>query len=160
LIRIRPAVREDGAVIASFVRELADYEKLSHEVEASEQMLADALFSPSPRVFCDIAEWNGTPVGYALWFYTFSSFRGRHGVWLEDLFVRPQFRGEGAGKALLSRLARRCVDEGLARFEWSVLDWNEPSIAFYKGRGAQLLDEWRICRVSGEALEALAREEG
>lgn len=155
---IRPATPADSTLIASFVRELAEYENLAHDVDASEQMLADALFGPKPRVFCDIAEWDGAPAGFALWFYTFSSFRGLHGLWLEDLFVRAEFRGFGIGKALFSHLARRCVDENLGRFEWSVLDWNEPSIAFYKGRGAKLLDEWTICRLSGAALERLARE--
>lgn len=158
MIHIRPAGRADSALVASLVRELADYEKLSHEVEASEQMLADALFGPSPRVFCDIAEWEGEPAGFALWFYTFSSFRGRHGLWLEDVFVRSRCRGKGIGKALLAHQARRCVAEGLGRFEWSVLDWNAPSIAFYEAQGATLMREWKICRVTGPALEALAEK--
>jgi GNAT superfamily N-acetyltransferase len=156
MIHIRPAARDDNALVLSFVRELADYERLSHEVEASEQMLAEALFGPSPRVFCDIAESDGAPAGFALWFYTFSSFRGRHGLWLEDVFVRPQFRGRGLGKALLAHLARRCVAEGLGRFEWSVLDWNAPSIAFYEAQGARIMQEWKICRMTGEALATLA----
>lgn len=156
MIRIRPARREDGALVASFVRELADYERLSHEVEASEEMLVEALFGPSPRVFCDIAESDGAPAGFALWFYTFSSFRGRHGLWLEDIFVRPQYRGQGLGKALLVHLARRCMEQGLGRFEWSVLDWNAPSIAFYEAQGATIMQEWKICRMSGAALEKLA----
>jgi GNAT superfamily N-acetyltransferase len=156
-IAVRPAARDDSALIASLVRELADYERLSHEVEASEAMLADALFGPSPRVFCDIVECDGAAAGFALWFYTFSSFRGRHGLWLEDLFVRPAFRGRGLGKALLAHLARRCVAEGLGRFEWSVLDWNAPSIAFYEAQGATIMQEWKICRMSGAALEDLAR---
>ena len=158
MIRIRPAARADSALVAAFVRELAEYEKLSHEVEASEEMLAEALFGPTPRVFCDIAEWDGAPAGFALWFYTFSSFRGRHGVWLEDIFVRPQFRGAGIGKALLAHLARRCVAEGLGRFEWSVLDWNAPSIAFYEAQGATLMHEWKICRMTGAALENLSEK--
>ena len=95
-------------------------------------------------------------VGFALWFYTFSTFRGRHGIYLEDLFVRPEARRAGAGRALLRHLARRCVDEGLGRFEWSVLDWNEPAIAFYHAQGARLLVDWTMCRVDGAALEALA----
>ncbi|HEY8214762.1 MAG TPA: GNAT family N-acetyltransferase [Methylocystis sp.] len=158
MIHIRPAARDDGALVTSFVRELAEYEKLSHEVEASEDMLTDALFAPSPRVFCDIAESDGAPAGFALWFYTFSSFRGRHGLWLEDIFVRPQFRGGGIGKALLAHLARRCVEEGLGRFEWSVLDWNAPSIAFYEAQGAKLMHEWKICRMTGPALEKFAEK--
>lgn len=156
-IRIRPAARGDSALIASLVRDLAEYEHLSHEVEASEEMLADALFGPGPRVFCDIVEHDGAAAGFALWFYTFSSFRGRHGLWLEDIFVRPAFRGRGLGKALLAHLARRCVAEGLGRFEWSVLDWNAPSIAFYEAQGATIMQEWKICRMSGAALDDLAR---
>jgi GNAT superfamily N-acetyltransferase len=155
-IIIRPAAYEDSALVAALVRELADYERLAHEVEASEQMLADALLAPAPRVFCDIAEKDSAPAGFALWFYTFSSFRGRHGIWLEDVFVRPPFRGAGIGKALLAHLARRCVEEGLGRFEWSVLDWNAPAIAFYEAQGAKLMNEWKICRLSGASLETLA----
>ena len=103
---------------------------------------------------------DGAVVGFALWFYTFSTFRGRHGIWLEDLFVRPEARRAGAGTALLRNLARRCVAEGLGRFEWSVLDWNEPAIAFYRAQGARLLDDWTMCRVDGPALTALAGEAG
>jgi diamine N-acetyltransferase len=119
-------------------------------------MIAGALFGPAPRVFCDIAEWHGQPAGFALWFYNFSTFRGRHGIYLEDLFVRPAQRGHGLGKALLAHLARRCVTENLARLEWSVLDWNTPSIDFYKAQGAVMLDGWTTCRVTGEALWRLA----
>lgn len=155
-IAIRPARREDAALIFALVRELAEYEKLLDQVDATEQSIARVLFAESPRVFCDIAEWDGEPCGFALWFLNFSSFRGRHGVYLEDLFVRPSHRGRGLGKALLARLARRCVAEGWSRFEWAVLDWNAPSIAFYKSLGATMLEEWRICRVSGEALARLA----
>src|SRR5690606_6048872 len=109
----------------------------------------EALFGPNPRIFGDIAEWNGEAVGFSLWFYNFSSFEGRHGIYLEDLYVRESLRGKGIGKALIARLAKRCVDENLARFEWSVLDWNTPSIEFYKSLGAELMKEWIICRVSG-----------
>ena len=140
------------------MRELADYEKLSHEVDATEEMIAAALFGDHPRLYCDIAEWDGEPAGFAVWFLNFSTFRGRHGVYLEDLFVRPAFRGRGIGKALLMRLARRCVDEGWARFEWAVLDWNAPSIAFYTSIGAQMMDEWKICRLSGDALGRFAAQ--
>lgn len=153
---IRQAVPADAALVFSLVRELADYERLSHEVDATAEMIASALFGPNPRVFCDIAEWNGEGVGFALWFYNFSTFRGRHGIYLEDLFVRPSVRGHGLGKLLLASLAKRCVAENLARLEWSVLDWNEPSIAFYKAQGAVLLDGWTTCRVTGEALWRLA----
>ncbi len=158
-LAIRAARRGDSALIFSLVRELADYEKLSREVDATEGMIASALFGDSPRLYCDIAEWAGRPAGFAVWFLNFSTFRGRHGIYLEDLFVRPDFRGRGIGRALLTRLARRCVDEGWARFEWAVLDWNAPSIAFYKSIGAQMMDEWKICRLSGEALSRFAAQE-
>ena len=118
-------------------------------------MIAGALFSPNPRLFCDIAEHRGAPVGIAIWFYNFSTFKGRHGIYLEDLFVSPASRGLGLGKALLARLARRCVEEDLARLEWSVLDRNAPSIDFYKARGAELMDGWTTCRVTGDALQRL-----
>jgi GNAT superfamily N-acetyltransferase len=158
-LSIRPARPGDAALVTRFVHELAEYEKLTHEVETTEAMIDAALFGPSPRVFCDIAEWDGEPVGNALWFLIFSTFTGRSGLYLEDLFVRPAFRGRGIGKALMVHLARRCVENGWARFEWSVLDWNAPSIAFYKSIGAQLKDEWTICRVSGAALAQLARKD-
>jgi GNAT superfamily N-acetyltransferase len=154
---IRAARPSDSALILSLVRELADYEKLSAEVDASEEQIVAALFGAAPRLFCDIAEWDGVPAGFAVWFLNFSTFRGRHGIYVEDIFVRPVFRQRGIGKALMARLAQRCVNEGYARFEWAVLDWNAPSIAFYKSIGAQVLDEWRICRLSGQALEAFGR---
>lgn len=153
--RIRAAKPADAALIFALVAELAEYEHLSAELLATEQDIAGALFGPAPRAFCDIAEDGGEATGFALWFYTFSSFRGRHGVWLEDLYVRPAFRGRGFGKALLKHVARRCVEENLGRFEWSVLDWNEPSILFYQSMGARLMEQWRICRVEDEALRKL-----
>ena len=157
-LAIRAAVPADSALIFALVRELADYEKLSGDVDATPEAIAAALFAREPRLFCDIAEWNGEPAGFAVWFLNFSTFRGRHGIYVEDLFVRPAFRAKGIGKALMARLARRCVDEGWARFEWAVLDWNAPSIEFYRSIGAQVMDEWRICRLSGEALQAFANE--
>jgi GNAT superfamily N-acetyltransferase len=158
-LAIRPARPGDGGVVLRFVRELAEYEKLSHEVDATEAVIDAALFGESPRVFCDLAIWDGAPVGYALWFLNFSSFRGRHGVYLEDVFVRPSHRGKGIGKALLVHLARRCVAENWTRLEWTVLDWNTPSIEFYKAQGAVLMDEWKLCRVTGPALARLAAQE-
>jgi len=155
-LTIRRAVAGEAELVLGFIRELAAYERLAHEVDATPEAIDEALFGESPRVFCDIAEWDGEPVGFALWFYNFSTFRGRHGIYLEDLFVRDAMRGRGIGKALLSRLARRCLDEGLTRLEWWVLDWNEPSIAFYRSIGAQAMDEWTVQRVTGEALEQLA----
>ena len=156
---IRAARPADSALIFALVRELADYEKLSHDVDATLETIAAALFSTQPRLFCDIAEWNGAPAGFSVWFLNFSTFRGRHGIYVEDLFVRPAFRAKGIGKALMARLAKRCVDEGWARFEWAVLDWNAPSIEFYRSIGATVMDEWRICRLSGEALENFAQGE-
>ena len=155
-MRIRTAVPADAPLILALIRELAEYERLSHEVDATEGMIAAALFTRSPRVFCEIAEWEGEPAGFALWFYSFSTFRGRHGLYLEDLFVRPVFRGKGIGKALLAGLARRCAEEGLPRLEWGVLDWNEPSIAFYRSLGALALDGWTKNRLEGAALARLA----
>jgi len=156
-LSIRPAAAGDTGLIVRFIRDLAAYEKLEHEAKASEADILRDLFGPAPRVFCDIAEWDGEPVGFALWFYTYSTFQGRHGIWLEDLFVDPAMRGKGAGKALLQNLAQRCVAENLGRLEWWVLDWNEPSIAFYTAQGAVLQDDWTKCRVDGDALARLGR---
>jgi GNAT superfamily N-acetyltransferase len=155
-VTIRPAAPADAGLVFALVRELAAYERLAHEVDATEEALAAALFGPNPRVFADIALWNGGPAGFALWFYNFSTFRGRHGIYLEDLFVRPAFRGHGIGRALLRHLARRCRAEGLGRLEWWVLDWNEPALRFYRSLGAVPMDEWTVQRVTGEALERLA----
>ncbi len=155
-LTIRNAEERDAALIFSLIRELATYERLAHEVDATEADIAKALFAPQPRVFADIAEWNGEPAGFALWFYNFSTFRGRHGIYLEDLFVRPEFRSKGIGKALLRHLARRCVAEELPRLEWWVLDWNEPALRFYRSIGAVPMDEWTVQRVTGGALRALA----
>jgi GNAT superfamily N-acetyltransferase len=159
-VSIRPVRPGEAGLVFSLVRELAAYERLLDSVDASEEMISAALFGPDPRVFCEIAEWDGEPVGFALWFANFSSFRGRHGIYLEDLFVRPSHRRRGIGRALLHHLARRCVAAGWTRFEWSVLDWNEPSIKFYNSLGAELLQDWRICRLSDDALSRLARAEG
>ena len=154
---IRKAEPADSALIFSLVRELADYEKLSAEVVATEAAIAAALFAREPRVFCDIAEWSGEPAGFTTWFLNFSTFRGRHGIFLEDIFVRPKFRKRGIGRALLERLAARCVEEGFALCEWAVLDWNAPALAFYRALGAEIRDDWRICRLSGAALQGVAR---
>ena len=155
-LRIVNARPEHGSLIFSLIRELAEYEELLNEVEATEAAIAATLFSDNPRLFCEIAEWNGEGVGFAVWFLNFSTFSGRHGIYLEDLFVRPAFRGKGIGKALLAYLARTCVEKGWSRLQWSVLDWNAPSIAFYKSLGTVLMDEWTVCRVNGPALTALA----
>ncbi len=135
-LTIRRARADEAGLVYTFVRELAEYEKLSHEVEATEADIAEALFGDSPVLFCDIAEWDGEPAGFAVWFVNFSTFSGRHGIYLEDLFVRPALRGKGIGKALLMHLARPCVANGWSRLQWAVLDWNAPSIEFYKSLGA------------------------
>jgi len=151
-LQIRPAAAGDAAQIVRFIADLAAYEKLSHEANATEADIVRDLFGDNPKVFCEIAEWDGQPVGFTLWFYTYSTFQGRAGIWLEDLYVDPALRGKGVGKALLVNLARRCVAEGLGRFEWWVLDWNAPSIDFYKSQGGVMQDEWTKVRVDGDAL--------
>jgi GNAT superfamily N-acetyltransferase len=153
---VRVATPADIPLILTFVRDLAEYERLLHEVEMTEADLRRDLFGENPRAFCDIAEHGGAPVGFALWFYNYSTFRGRAGIYLEDLFVKPEARGVGAGKALLRRLAQRCVDADLARLEWAVLNWNAPSIAFYDSLGASAKDDWTVRRLDGAALTALA----
>jgi GNAT superfamily N-acetyltransferase len=153
---IRRARPDEAGLVLSLVRELAEYEKLSHEVEATEAMIGEALFGSTVRLFCDIAEWNGDVAGFAVWFVNFSTFSGRSGIYLEDLFVRPAQRGKGIGRALLSHLAKQCVANGWSRLQWAVLDWNTPSIEFYQSLGAEMLDEWTVCKVAGPALTALA----
>ena len=154
---IRSAQPQDAGLVHRLIRELAEYEKLLDSVVAGEADTAAALFGTNPRVFCDIAEWDGTPAGFALWFYNFSTFRGAHGIYLEDLFVRPALRGKGIGRALLAALARRAVAEGCARLDWAVLDWNAPSIAFYEKLGAQPLTGWTGYRLTDDGLERLAK---
>ena len=154
-VTVRDAVRADAPRILEFIEDLADYEKLRHEAVATVADLERELFGDRPKVFCQIAEVDGQAAGLALWFYTFSTFVGRHGIWLEDLFVSSKVRGRGIGKALLVDLARRCVREQLGRFEWAVLDWNQPSIDFYVAQGAVFMDDWRRCRVDGAALAKL-----
>ncbi|MBP0582980.1 GNAT family N-acetyltransferase [Labrys sp. LIt4] len=156
-LTIRRAQPADTKTILALIRSLALYEKLEHEAVATEGDISASLFAANPRVFCEIAEWQGETAGFALWFYSYSTFLGRHGIYLEDLFVRDAYRGHGIGQALLSHLAQRCVSENLGRLEWSVLDWNEPAIGFYERQGAVLRKEWIGCRLAGEALERLAK---
>jgi GNAT superfamily N-acetyltransferase len=154
---IRSAKPEDVAEIHAMVRELADYEKSLDEAKATPQQLNDALFGAGPAVFAHVAEdESGTVVGFALWFLNYSTWTGVHGVYLEDLYVRPAARGAGYGKALLARLARVCVERGYGRLEWSVLDWNEPALAVYRSQGAVPMDEWTVHRLTGEALATMA----
>ena len=159
MLTIRPATPQDAGLVCDYIRELAAYERLAHEAVATEADLHAALFCDQPKVFCDLAEWDGQPAGFALWFYTFSTFRGRHGIYLEDLYVRPALRGRRIGRALLEGLARRCAAEGLARLEWAVLDWNAPSITFYEGLGARPMNDWTVYRLSGDDLQTLAKRE-
>lgn len=153
---IRDARPDDVPEILAMIRELAEYEREPNAVVATEALLHDALFGDSPAVFALMAEVDGQAVGFALWFRNFSTWLGRHGVYLEDLYVRPEHRGLGHGKALLAELARICVERGYGRFEWWVLDWNQPAIDFYRSIGAVPMDEWTVQRVTGEALSRLA----
>ncbi|HEX3651697.1 MAG TPA: GNAT family N-acetyltransferase [Rhizomicrobium sp.] len=153
--RIRPAIVEDAPLICGFIRDLAEYERLLDDCVATAETVAATLFAPAPRAFCDIAEADGAPAGFALWFYSYSTFQAKHGIYLEDLYVRPPFRGCGLGKALLVHLAQRAMRENCGRFEWSVLDWNAPSIAFYEALGAKPVSGWTRYRLDGEALAQL-----
>lgn len=154
---IRHATPADVPVIHAMVRDLAEYEKALDEARATEEQLREALFGERPAAFAHIAEdeVSGEPVGFSLWFLNFSTWRGVHGIYLEDLYVRPEARGGGHGKALLRELARICVERGYERLEWSVLDWNEPSINFYKSLGALPQDEWTVYRLTDGALAGL-----
>ena len=154
--RIRGATEEDVPLVLSLIRELAEYEKLSHEVVATEEGLRDSLFGERRYAEVLIAEQDGTPAGFALFFHNFSTFLGKPGIYLEDLYVKPAFRGAGIGKKLLVYLASLAKRRGCGRLEWWVLDWNEPSIGFYKKLGAIPMDDWTVYRVTGEALEGLA----
>ena len=155
-LSIRPASATDIPLIAQFVRDLAEYERLAHEVRFDEAVLEAKLFGPRPFAEVLIGEIDGVAQGFALFFQNFSTFEGKPGVYLEDLFVRPEARGAGLGKALLKKLAAIAVERDCARLEWSVLDWNEPAIQFYKALGAKPMDEWTVYRVDGAALTGLA----
>jgi GNAT superfamily N-acetyltransferase len=154
---IRIATPEDVPMILRLVRELAEYERASHEVRATEEDLRSGLFGPEPRVFAHVVEHEGRVVGFALWFLSFSTWLGRHGIYLEDLYVSPQARGHGYGRALLAELAKIADERGYGRVEWSVLDWNSPAIGFYTSLGALPQDEWGVYRLTGDALTRLAR---
>lgn len=149
----------DVPLILNLIRELAEFERLLHEVTADEARLREQLFGPRPAAEVLLGfDGDGTPMGFALFFQNFSTFLARPGIYLEDLFVRPEFRGRGLGRALLERIARLAVARGCGRFEWAVLDWNENAIGFYENLGARLMENWRICRVTGPALETLAAQ--
>ena len=153
---IRDVRAEDGPSVVELVHELADYERAADECALTDEQLRAALFGPSPALFGFVAELDGEVVGFALWFLNFSTWRGTHGIYLEDLYVRPEHRGHGFGRLLLARLARECVGRGYARLEWSVLDWNEPAVGFYRRIGAVAMDGWTVDRLAGDALTALA----
>lgn len=153
---IRPIQPADVDAVVAMVHELAAYERAPDECHLTAEQLHAALFGPAAALFGHVATEAGEPVGFALWFLNFSTWRGVHGVYLEDLYVRPTHRGHGLGRALLAALAGVCAERGYARLEWSVLNWNEPSIAFYRGIGALPMDEWTTFRLEGEALDALA----
>ncbi|MEX2291704.1 MAG: GNAT family N-acetyltransferase [Mycobacteriales bacterium] len=154
---VRPAVEADVPVLLELVRELAAYEREPDAVEATEPMLHEALFGPRPVASCHVAlAADGSVAGFALWYVTFSTWKGRPGLWLEDLFVRPAVRGQGLGRALLQELAAVCVERGYPRLEWWVLDWNQPAIGFYRSLGAAAQDAWTTWRTEGRHLRALA----
>lgn len=154
---IRPATPDDVPAIVSMIRELAEYENALHEVRVTEEMLHETLFGERPAAFVHMAEQDGEAVGFALWFLTYSTWRGVHGIYMEDLYVRPEHRGGGHGRALMAELAGICAERGYQRLEWAVLDWNEPSIAFYDKLGAVRQDEWLKYRLTDEPLERLSR---
>ena len=152
---IRPARPADVPAILAMIHEMAEYERLTHLLDASAERLADDLFGKRPAVECVIAELRGQAAGYALFFHNYSTFLTRRGLYLEDLYVKAEARGHGAGKALMAHLAKLAHERGCGRFEWSVLDWNEPAIRFYESLGATVMPDWRVCRVAGDALARL-----
>ncbi len=154
--RVRAARAEDVPAVVELVRELATYERAADQVRLTSELLGGALFGPEPRAFAHVATVDGEVAGFALWFLSFSTWIGRHGIFLEDLYVRPEHRGRGLGRALLAELARVCVERGYRRLEWVVLDWNQPSIDFYLAQGAEPQDQWTTFRLSGASLERLA----
>jgi len=158
-MNIRPAKTTDIDEILALIYELALYEKAPEEAKATKSQIMESFFSDNPKVFCEIVEVDGEIAGLAIWFLNYSTWQGKHGIYLEDLFIRPQFRGRGFGKSVLKHLAQICVDRGYGRFQWWVLDWNTPSIEFYKALGAVAMDEWTVYRVTGDALTGLAEVE-
>ncbi len=155
---IRDAISSDTPTILRFIRALAEYEKLSHMVVADEATLKQSLFGDNAKAHALIAEWDGVPVGFAVYFYNFSTFIGKPGIYIEDVFVDPAMRGKGIGKAFFAHIASRAKAEGCERVEWAVLDWNQPAIDFYKSIGAELLDDWIVNRLSGAALEKMGEK--
>jgi GNAT superfamily N-acetyltransferase len=156
MLNLRPAVPADAALIVEYIRELAEFEREPEAAVVTEADIVRYAFSEQPLVHVTMAEWDGRPAGFALWFLNFSTWEGRPGIYLEDLFVRPAFRRNGIGKALLKHLAAIAVREGWTRFVWQVLDWNAPAIEFYQAHGARVMRSWITCRVEGDAIKRLA----
>ena len=154
-MKIRPAQRQEVGIVLQLIHDLAVYEKAPNEVEATEKELLETIFTSDPKVFCDLVEVDGEIAGMAIWFLNYSTWQGKHGIYLEDLFIKPEYRGRGYGKALLKHLAKICDEKGYGRFQWWVLDWNSPAIEFYRSLGAVAMDEWTVYRVSGQALKDL-----
>ena len=154
-MKIRPAKREEVGEVLQLIQDLATYEKAPDQVEASEDDLLNTIFVKDPRVFCDLVEVDGQIAGIAIWFLNYSTWQAKHGIYLEDLYIKPEFRARGYGKALLKHLAQICDKEGYGRLQWWVLDWNSPAIEFYKSFGAEAMDEWTVYRTSGLALKNL-----
>ncbi len=156
MLTLRDAQPADAPLVVAYIRALAKYERAPEKAVATPEDILAHAFGANPLIHVVLAEWDGKPAGFALWFYNFSTWEGRPGLYLEDLFVPPEFRGHGIGKALLKHLARIGVERGCSRYVWQVLDWNTPSIEFYEAQGAQVLKEWLTCRVEGDALRRLA----
>ena len=154
-MKIRPAKREEVGEVLQLIQDLATYEKAPEQVEASKEDLLNTIFVKDPRVFCDLVEVNGQVAGMAIWFLNYSTWQAKHGIYLEDLFIKPEYRGQGYGKALLKHLAKICDEKGYGRLQWWVLDWNSPAVEFYKSLGAEAMDEWTVYRTSGKALKDL-----
>ena len=154
-MKIRPAKREEVGEVLQLIQDLATYEKAPEQVEASKDDLLNTIFAKDPRVFCDLVEVDGQIAGMAIWFLNYSTWQAKHGIYLEDLYIKPEFRARGYGKALLKHLAQICDKEGYGRLQWWVLDWNSPAIEFYKSFGAEAMDEWTVYRTSGQALKNL-----
>ena len=152
---IRPARSEEVGEVLQLIQDLASYEKAPEQVEASEEDLLNTIFASDPRVFCDLVEVDGQIAGMAIWFLNYSTWQAKHGIYLEDLFIKPEYRGRGYGKALLKHLAKICDEKGYGRLQWWVLDWNSPAIEFYRSLGAEAMDEWTVYRTSGKALKDL-----
>jgi GNAT superfamily N-acetyltransferase len=156
-MKIRPAQPQEVGIVLQLIHDLAEYEKAPNEVEATEREILETIFSSDPKVFCDLVEVDGEIAGMVIWFLNYSTWQGKHGIYLEDLFIKPKYRGRGYGKALLKHLAKICDEKGYGRFQWWVLDWNSPAIEFYRSLGAVAMDEWTVYRVSGQALKNLGK---